>query len=352
MQNSGKYPSRFEIEQALSEFCKRGFLDNFAQKRGIFIAGAIQSELAHILSSFFFEYKDIEAVRAAAFHVHSRSTISGFILHSKEDGFNLIGLLDDLRSSLVDEKREMRLGQLIQLEIDDKAVYQGHVDYVYKKPGRIEFLQEDSRSFEYYVQETKEGEWKVLVDCNRSTDARVMEDWIKRKAGREVEFLTIDDDLLSSSESIRFFDELARKGMPYDWYFTKVKHLILRRGLEDEEEVEKSELSGITQAILEGNDLRDNPFVKQSEESGYRFTAMTFEYEHKTKPYILQIRAEFKGRPKVFEVELKSSKERVGTEEKLEDLSLKPSDELRISSDFWARAKEVFDELRRAKKSE
>jgi hypothetical protein len=173
-----------------------------------------------------------------------------------------------------------------------------------------------------------------------------MEDWIKKIGGRDTELFVIDQSFLTSIQTVAFFDTLATRGMGKDWHFTKVKHLIFRKGDDDEEEAGKSELSGITQAILDGNDLRDNPFVKQSEESGYRFTAMTYEFEHKKEPHILQIRAEFKGRPKVFEVELKSSKKRVGKEENLEDCPLKDEEEMKICADFWTNAKKVFDELK------
>lgn len=240
----------------------------------------------------------------------------------------------------------MKLGPVVAHREKDSMTHQGTIGYIQRKPGRVEFLQEDHRSFDYYIQEIQKGQWQVLVDCNKSNDSKVLEDLINKNTRREIRMVVLDQDSLSSKQTIRFFDELATRGMSSEWRFTEVKQLVFRKAKQDvEEEVEESQLSGITQAILEGNDLRENPFVKQSEESGYRFTAMTYEYENKTKPFVIQVHAEFKGRPKVFEVSLKSYKAREGIKELLEPFSISMDEDRRIRSDFWSIAKEIYDEL-------
>lgn len=346
------YPNQYEIQQALS-FCDRSFIDAFAQSRGIFITYVTKEGLIDVLSGLFFEHSDLEEIRNGAFQVHAKSTLAGFLVSSEvdKDDFNLIDVFDSRRGTVVDPKTKMSLGPIVTVTEDHLQAYRGTVEYVQWKPGRIEFLQEDARSFDYYVQKTQnENQWRILVDCARSNDAKVMENWMGT-ISRDITVAKIDQDSLTSSQTVHFFDELAVRGVVDEWNFIQVKRLVLRRATtstEDEEEKEEtrpSVLSGITQAILEGNSLRNNPFVKQCEEGGYRFTAMTYEYEEKEGPNVLGIRAEFKGRPKVFEVALDSFKQREGIEEILKPARLPNEQKVKMLSQFWSKAKEVFDEL-------
>jgi len=86
----------------------------------------------------------------------------------------------------------------------------------------------------------------------------------------------------------------------------------LEDGEDDLKELSGDELVGIFQAVLEGKNLRENSFVKKLVESGYRFNAMSYEFEHIERVKILQLKAEFKGRAKVFEVSIVTTSENVG----------------------------------------
>jgi len=346
MDTKYKYPTRYEIEQALGELSTRKFLDHFAQTRGVFITKVIQSELAEVVSGFFFEHSDIEEIRKAAFRIHAKNTLAGFIVHSEEKDFDLVSHIDELRHSNR-MGRDTTLSPIVADHQDDsRKIFKGTINYVERKPGRVEFLHEYQRAFDFFIEQSDEGSWQVLIDCNKSADARILEELVNRTTKKNTRLAILDQDILTSEQTIRFFDELATRGMSKDWNFNEVKQLVFRRPKDEEdEEVDKSALTGITQAILEGNDLRDNPFVKQSEKSGYRFTAMTFEYEHKKRPFIIQIHSEFKGRPKVFEVSIVNIKSREGIDEKLKPFETSENEEMQIRSGFWIIAKKIYDEL-------
>lgn len=339
-----KYPTRYEIEQTLTGFCSRAFVDKFAQSRGIFITKAILDELSEHLSGFFFEHFDIEQIRETAYKGNSTKTLSGFVVTSTDEHFDPITAIDRLRGT-ADLEKGMSLGAIHEeTNPDGSKQFKGSMDYIDRKPGRIEFLQEEHRHFDYTIKQLDGNSYQVLVECQKSNDARVFESFVKKKTGKDVRSETLDSDLLDAHSTILFFDELAKNGMPDDWRFTEVKQLIFRKGKSDDEaeEISTEALSGITQAILEGNNLRENQFVKQSEESGYRFTAMTYEYEHKSRPYIIQIKAEFKSRPKVFEVGIHDYKEREGLEQKTIKSEMSDSDRIGIQTYVWLRSKEIY----------
>jgi hypothetical protein len=356
-----KYPSRYEIEQSLTEFCRRGFVEDFLQNRGVFITHATQSDLAEFISGLLLEHGELEQIRNAALQVHSRSTLAGFLVTCEDETFSLVDLLDSWRGKVVDQKANMKLGALTSSKQAGNELHQGQVEYTQRRPGRVQFLQGTERSFDYYVRQEKKRVWRVLIDCDRSNDARLMEDWLNGAMPRGSDVVTIDQSQLTTSQTVAFFDELARQGTQRNWTFTQVKHLVLRRATnENTDEDDDNEnandtsdsvqadhvtLSGISQAILEGDDLRNNAFVRECEKGGYRFSAMTYEYEHREHAYMMQVRAEFKRKPKVFEVAIESYKRRTGLEERLEDATLPKPQSIELLSQFWAAARRVYTDL-------
>lgn len=342
---NNKYPSRYDLQLTLGESVKRTFIDKFSKARGIFIQRASQVDVANELSMIFWDNKALDEIRKAAYKLNNKKTLAGFIVKTDNPEFDLPRFFDKLR--IEDELGEdFTLGPLKQGEGN---TYKASLDYVVRKPGRIEFLREEKRFFDFSIEEKSDGEWKVLVECQKSSDANELKKLIqKHTSKKDLEFEQLDYDLLSSEETIKFFDFLADVGMTEDWRISDIKHLVFRRGEnEEEEELGEKELSGITQAKLEGENLRQNTFVKQSEASGYRFTAMTYEYAHKDKGFVIQIAAEFKMRPKVFEVSIKNYQERVGVGDEmgLRKGHLSVSEELEIKSYFWNRAKMLFNQI-------
>lgn len=73
---------------------------------------------------------------------------------------------------------------------------------------------------------------------------------------------------------------------------------------------------------------------------------MTYEYEHTKQPYVKEIRAEFKKKPKVFEIALEKYAQRRGLEERLETITLPDPSRVQMLSLFWTAAKQVFETLR------
>ncbi len=362
-ENTYKYPTRYELNLTLSELTTRAFAERLAKSKGIFFPKGLQSEIADSLSSLFWGHSDLEKIRNAAYNSKVKKTLAGFIVRTEDTEFDLPRFLDTLRRNNTLGK-DYELGPLRKMSIQDskenmlkdtaRTTYKSSLNYIKRKPGRIEFLSEEIRQFDFTIEERNDSEWKILVECQKSTDANEIKKIIETQAPKNsINIDQLEYDLLSPKETIEFFDKLADVGMSKDWRIEDIKYLIFRRG-EDEEEEEATEeqLSGIRQAKLDGTNLRQNPFVKQSEKSGYSFTAMTYRYEHKTKGIVIQISAEFKMRPKVFEISITNYWTRVGIGSDSNMIKEKPPirKELEIKSHFWNRARQLFNEITETKK--
>ena len=350
MEPSLNYPVQYELLEVFHEFCHKKFVTDFCGRKGIYITNATLEEQADFLSGLYYEHEELELIRNAALGVHTKTTLSGFWLQSEDAKYDLIYELGKYVNEIVDETLHMKLGAITG---DDLMGYKGTVHYQQNQPGRLLFLQGTPRDFDFYIKKKETGKWEIMIDGERSNDSKVMQKWLDKKIPREANIVTIDQDELSTKQTVNFFDQLSARGISSEWKFSQVKRIVLRRenienddGNGDETIIEQqSVLTGISQAILEGSDLRSNPFVKTCEDGGYRFTAMNYEYEHSNHPYVMEVRAEFKGRPKIFEVALENYYRRTGLDERLEFDLLSQANKMGLLSRFYSEAKILFDDL-------
>lgn len=343
------YPTKYELIEALV-MCKRKFVDRFAQERGVFVFRATLEYLADQLSRLFLDEDDLNEIREHAYRNRNKKITVGFVVASVSADFDPKNIIDELRSS--PPNTHASLSAVTQV---NETLISGALEYEVNKPGRINLLQNENRHVTYSIEAKENNTYQVFVEALSSSDARYFESMFKGAVKDEANLNIINFLMLSSSDTIRFFDDLSEAGLGSDWRKTRVNELTFRRSTEssdddgDEEHKEASNefLSVINRAILEGKDLRDNPFVKQSEKDGYRFSAMTIEYAEKKLGHIIEMRAEFKLRPEVFEVKVASYRKNIkeGDVERLEADELSQEDEQRLIQSFWYAAKGVYDNL-------
>ncbi len=364
MSNRYVYPKEYELKELFSSFTDRVFVNKFSQSRGIFITNSSQDELSKELSTLLYDEWDLEELRNEAYQISSNHTLNGFVVNIKEKNFNLAKLYEYIRNNSL-FKKDMTLTQLVNIpsgNTEFKSIHRGSIHYKRRKPGRIEFLQYEESSFDFYLKEIeqkkKQSIWQVEVDGNKSTDAKELRILFDKNLSNNATIETIDQDKLKAIDTVHFFDELAKNGMDKNWSCQDIKHVTVRKGRDeeeiDEEEIDEDTIGGteekeetieIKQAILQGQNLRGNKFVKEFETSGYKFTAMTYEFHHLKDPYIMQIKAEFKGRPKVFEVSIKSYEENTGVNSIRKPSHLTDSQNRTIRSMFWNNAKNIYENL-------
>jgi len=357
--NNSKYPSSFEINEVCTNFIKRRILNSFLQERGLFIFNAGADDIGKILSNIVMQQSDISELQDNAYQASTKSSLSGFIIKSDFPSFSLNDLYEKTRDNdRMIMSKGYKLGMLSHEERNGTSIYKGRVDYEIKKPGRIQFIDKEESHSDFCMFENQRGEWQIEVDGTRSSDGREIQKLFLSLIDKENTTIScLDIESLSDKNIVVFFDDLIKKGMPQEWLFQDVKSLTFRKGneLEDVEELtnenteldkqENSPLTGIRQAVLDGRNLREDAFVKQFEEAGCIFTAMTFEFQNKKTPEIIHIRAEFKGNPKIFEVTIVNSYETQGTDAKRESVTLPKKRNIELRSIFWNNARTIFYKL-------
>lgn len=339
------YPTKYEIYEALM-MTSASFVKSFAQRLGLFVTNSRQEDVAKEISRIFLEEEDIELIRSEAYQQKITHSLSGFTVSSSSKDFSL-----EKNYNWIAKEGQYKAGIILNSlrKEEGEGVYKGSYAYKRKKPGRIELLQDEENSFDFYLKKgTEEGVWNVEIDSTRSTDLKeLLELFRPTLRGDETKVEVLDEKFLTTKNSIDFFDVLSKFGQEEKWALVEVTHVSIRKNMdENSEEVGQKDLDGISQAIIEGRNLRENLFVTNAVAAGFSFSAMTYEFENTKDPIGFQIRAEFKGRPKVFEISILKYYKVIGTEKRKVEETLTNKENLSLRSRFWNFSKEKFEGLK------
>lgn len=355
-----KYPSAYEIEEVLNDrLVTRTSIINFAQTRGIILTRASKEELVKELSSYLYEYSDLEEIREMAYKSTNKQMLSGFTIVPEKD-LDLEILYDRIREYGQLQGKGYSLNAISRIKEGDQLIYKGEITYTKRKSGKIQFVQGEKYSTDFSFFCLPDNTWQVEVDGTSSSDGKeVMKLMSMMLEGKSVDIVTLNDSDLGDN-IVLFFDKLAKEGFdPKIWTFIDIKQLTFKRKktiseVEDdedesdfiEEDVDDKYLGGISQAVLDGRNLREHPFVQSAEKSGCIFTAMTYEFQGTNSSNLLVIKAEFKGSPKIFEVSVINQGVITGAKgNKKRYDNADPKFKKEKASQFWNSAKRIYNDL-------
>lgn len=350
------YPERYEIKEVCENFIKRRTLNAFMQERGIFAINASTEDISNILSNCIFDALAIDDIRRNAYQCSNKNSLSGFTVSSSINDFSIKDVYEKARDNdKVLCSKGYKLGFLTkEVRADGSEVFKGQLDYSIRRPGRIQFMDNEESHCEFQMFEKEKGVWQVEVDGTRTNDGKEVQRLFSQFLNKDRTTIhVLNFDNLKDKQTIQFFDEVIERGLSDEWRFCDVVALTFRRGRDEiieeengnEEQKSQSTLTGIRQAILEGGHLRDDAFVKKFEEEGCVFAAMTLAFQNTSTPETIHIRAEFKGSPKIFEVSIVNSYVSEGIEGKLVTSSLTVKRNLQIRSEFWNNSRKIYNEI-------
>lgn len=361
------YPYSNELRDVINESVKQNELLDFLRKKGIFYLNASHEDSSMLTARLLLDGNDLNEIRHYAYKTVNKSLLSGFTLESKSI-FNLESVYNTIRDKETFKKDGYRLKALYKIGKKGNE-FGGSVEYRRLRPGKTAFLKEERHEISFRIKELSKEKWQVEVDGESSSDGKaILKLFSMAVHGKDIVINELRLDGLSNTNTITFFDRLVKEGLDMEWAIVDILRLTLRRSkdknenedeFKDEDETSEGEktqneevkeapqeqLSGISQAILEGKNLRENKFVRMAEEDGYLFASMTYLFERKKDNSKMQLRAEFKGCPKIFEVSLESFSK--AETDKIDDDTVDLTDDQNYyyRTLFWNNAKKIYQEL-------
>lgn len=264
-------------------------LKYYLRKKGIIYTANNPKEFAEQVYTIFLGAREISDLRDMMVNdgSYEKSLVMNLSMKAEPEEDIIDVLIDEMSKQKSVKSEEYFIEQPIKTA-DGVCV---QFSYMRKLPGRNRLLEQEKRHLKLNIRKVSDTEVVVDVRQQSAVDSKNAIGFIERlsKADEGIIIGHINLDMLSTRNKVEFFDRIAAYSFKI-WQLKTITGITVRQGLLDEDEdddivVEDNEdsstLTGISQAVLNGNGLRSNEFVQESLNKGYYITAMRYRYEHK-----------------------------------------------------------------------
>ena len=233
--------------------------------------------------------------------------------------------------------------------------------------GKVELVSHKEVILDVEILATDDDEYRVSVLHEGISDSKQFFDFLERLSianGKERNFYLkrITLSRLIKNNKVEFFDKFGKE-THNDWKLIDITNITVNKNercVEGEEsdddnegEVKQTEaagtLTGISSAILTGDKLLNNDFVKECMLQGFIFSSMRYKFEHKKEPLTIQIDVSFKQ----TDLKINMVKSTI-TEDDGNDYisSLSPNQQTKIINYFQNKAYKIYCDLLKSQESE
>lgn len=200
---------------------------------------------------------------------------------------------------------------LKNLKMDNGNVY---VQYCYNKPqkGRISMASSKAITLDVSITPITEKQYKVNIRHEGMSESKqfisLLDDMVKVKPEEKVfNMRRITLQSLQKTNKVDFFDLFGSQKYK-EWTLINITNVTVNKNERvinedevddsDDEEINEDEptgkLTGISSAILIGDGLRNNGFVKDCMDQGFIFSSMRYKFQHKVEPITIELELNFK----------------------------------------------------------
>lgn len=305
-----KYPYRTSVRKVISEFVTSREIVNFYKEKGILIYSQNKKETGRIASDYYMSQKSFIDLKKKIEIEHNYKKTSRISIPN--------GQVEILKTSLL-ELQSQPIGEdnaIISVLNNTDDTWKFEVQYTEFKPGMVELLDRTEKKVEVKITSSKEST-NLDFDIQSKNDYHKVMEIIEKVNSLNnqvnIDFSEIKLQKLSTGKRIELFNRFFQ----YDhspWSFEEIKKLKVKR--EEEKEptdsngiVTEDKLSGINSAILDGKNLIENSFVKETLETGFYFSMATMRFENISDARYLDLEIEFKSRPEKCETKMVGSGE-------------------------------------------
>lgn len=345
-----EYVDCAELKRLIEEKkLKPAALRYYLRKKGIIFTANNAKEFAEHVYTIFFGATEIEELRDLMVNDgnYEKSMVLKLDVNVSDDEDIIDVLIDEMNKQKSIKSEDYFIEQPIKM--DNGAFVQ--FSFTRKLLGRNKLLEEETRNIKLNIR--KLSRTQVLLDIRQQSlfDSKNAVGFIEKlsQTADGIRIKHINLDKLTAKNKVEFFDRIAAHTFKL-WQLKTITGITVKRGQVEESEIEEEyvvdeddtpTLTGISQAVLNGNGLRTNEFVQDSIKNGYYITAMKYRYEHKTETTEFGIVLSFKTQDLRVDIDKTYNED----EGKIYVQPLAKSEQDEIVIEFQNTSSEIFDAL-------
>lgn len=300
------YPYKSHLRRVLNKHVSTKDAHSFLKERGILVHAFKKEDLAKIGADYYYSMADIEDLKEKVDSPENYKKTSRINIPTSQ--------LDELKSTLIsltDQKLDNDEDTQVIVTSNEDGTWQFEIEYTEYKPSLINLLDVTNRKITVNVNEQGDN---TSLDFNilNSHDYKKVTDIIKKVHQNSddfnFDFSEISLVKLSIEKRISLFNNFFQH-IHEPWSLVEITKLKVKRDKigEQEDDVDQDQLAGINSALLDGKNLIENNFVKNTLKNGFYFSMATMRFENQKAPEFIELVIDFKTRPERCETNIVSS---------------------------------------------
>ncbi|MFQ3542832.1 hypothetical protein Q7A53_02015 [Halobacillus rhizosphaerae] len=300
-----RYPKKSSIRRVIKEHLTAKDSKDFLKERGILVHCVKKSDLSKIGGDFYFNKSDFIDLKKRMDVDHNFKK-SGRITLPKSQREEFQDSLISLNNKVINEADNTK----ISVSRDTQGNTNILLTYDEYKPSLIDLLDRTTRQVEINLNTIDEQD-KFGIDFNMqsSNDYKKVKELVKYMSSTDeevqFEFEEISLSKLTKTGRIKLFEDFFKKDNS-PWELIEIRKLKVKRD-KKEANIEGNQLQGINSAILDGDNLSENEFVKSTIDKGFYFSMASMRLDHMSQPTFIDLVIDFKSRPEMCEVKIANS---------------------------------------------
>ncbi|MDN8588112.1 hypothetical protein Q0V21_04935 [Paenibacillus sp. 11B] len=303
-----KYPNRFHVRKVIEQFMSSKDSISIFQEQGILIQAVKKKDVAKIAADHYFCRDSFLKLKERIEAEHNYKKTSRLEIPK--------GQIEDLKSALL-EINGTSLGDdentIVSVVETPNGEWKFVIDYIEFKPGMIDLLDQTARRVEVkvnYQNDTCSLDFDTIVSHDHKKVTQVLNYLERANDDIKLNFSEISLKALSCEKRIQLFNEFFKYNH-HPWTFVEIKKLKVKRdenGEKPEEStVGEDQLQGINSAVLDGENLIENRFVKGTLDNGFYFSMAQMRFDNTENADFIDVAIEFMSRPEKCETKMVSS---------------------------------------------
>ncbi|PFL36705.1 hypothetical protein [Bacillus cereus] len=297
------YPKKYSVRRVIEEHLSAKDTKEFLQTRGILAICNTKKDLAKVGGDYYLNQKDYEDLKGRM-DVEQNYKKSGRISFQKEHLKSLQESFEALGNRCINKDDNTKL--TVSKNADGSAKIL--LTYDEYKPSMIDLLDVTKRQVE--IKLNTHGD-----NCSLDFDMQAAGDYKKVKEltmyitdndeDITFEFQEISLNELKKSNRIELFERFF-KAIDEPWELVEIKKIKVKRD-STEKKIDADQLAGINSAVLDGDNLKENKFVKSTLDKGFYFSMASMRLDHINSNKFIDLVIDFKTRPEMCEVKISHS---------------------------------------------
>lgn len=290
----------------MSKFLNTKDTVDFLREKGICVHAFRKDDLAKIGADFYFSMNDFIKLKEKIDSPENYKNSSRLNIPYEQ--------LPELKDALINlsmKKFDDDEDTKVRVLNNPDGTWKFEIEYTEFKPSLIDLLDTQNRKIEVSVNENPNNsslDFNIINNHDYKKVSEVLEHVHKASQGIRFSFSEISLSALSIESRIQLFSDFFQFEHS-SWELKKIMKLKVKR---DKSQIEEDaltidDLEGINSAILDGQNLIENSFVKKTLKNGFYFSMATMRFDNVENADFIDLVIDFKTRPERCETKITSS---------------------------------------------